>query len=316
MAGRFLIICLLYLIAGNTWAQNPLVEVFQQLGKDPSSVSFQNPLEINREGGHIQGIQCVHRNQQEHLILSGSSSTISYYATVKNGQVVRVDTLLHRPYKHAGGFQVNDGLLAIGVEDNEAKNTSQVLIYDFSDPMNPSDEPLRIIQRDGETERATAGCVAIAKFQQQYLVLVGDWDTRHLDLYQLPIDYVHGDRIHNSTAKSAWVKSIALKEHPRDGWIDDAWWPYQNINLFNSEGSLYLIGLGINDQLENVADVFTVSLHPELELTKVATRTFPMSEQSNFKWGAGVTWQADSGKMRILSTSYTIDQSTIITIYQ
>lgn len=299
---------LVLMSAASLLAQHAFVRAFQQISNAPTSITFKNTLPINPEGGHIQGIQWV---QPDYILLSGSSSTVSYYASAKDGQLVKVDTLLHRPYKHAGGFQVNDGLLAIGVEDNEAKNTSQILIYDLSDPANPSDEPLQIIRRDGEAKRATAGCVAIAKFQQQYLVLVGDWDTRHLDLYQLPIGHVH-----DATAEFTLVESVTLEEHPRDGWIDNAWWPYQNINLFNSDGVLYLIGLGINDQEENVADFFTISLEPTIKLTKVATQIFPQQQQTSFLWGASVDWQPEAKKMRILATPYTIESTNTIIIYQ
>jgi len=298
---------IIWLISRLVWAQSALVEAFHQLGDSTYSLSFQNSLTVNREGGHVQGIQWV---APDYLLLSGSSSTVSYLVKVKNGQVVRVDTLLQFPYKHAGGFQVNDGLLAVGVEDNNAKNTSQVLVYNFSDPAHPSDEPVQIIKRDGEVKRVTAGCVAIAKHQQKYHLVVGDWDTRHLDLYQLD-----ADRITDAQANFTLTKTLTLEEHPRSGWSDSAWWPYQNINLFSSEGSLYLIGLGINNQEENVADVFAVSLEP-LQLTKIATQTFPQQQSTSFRWGAGVDWHPETKKMRILTTPYTIEPKNIIVVYQ
>jgi hypothetical protein len=304
----FLFIGISWLTTQLAWAQSPLVDAFRQLGDSTYLLSFQNSLVVNHEGGHIQGIQRV---APGYLLLSGSSSTVSYYASVKNGQVVGIDTLLPFPYKHAGGFQVNDGLLAVGVEDNEAKNTSQVLVYNFSDPSSPSDKPVQVIRRDGEAERATAGCVAIARHQQQYLLLVGDWDTRHLDLYQISTDHIY-----DSATEFTLVESVTLEEHSRNGWIDEAWWPYQNINLFSSEGSLYLIGLGINGQEENVVDIFTISLEPTLQLTKVATRTFPQQQQTSFRWGAGVDWLPETKTMQILTTPYTIDRENVIVVYE
>jgi len=295
---------IIWLISQLVWAQSALVEAFHQLGDSTYTLSFQNSLTVNREGGHIQGVQ---RMASDYLLLSGSSSTVSYLAKVNNGQVVGVDTLLQFPYKHAGGFQVNDGLLAVGVEDNNAKNTSQVLVYD---PANLSDEPVQIIKRDGEVKRVTAGCVAIAKHQQQYLLIVGDWDTRHLDFYK-----IDADRITDAQADFTLTETLTLEECPREGWIDDAWWPYQNINLFSSEGSPYLIGLGINDQKENVADVFAVSVEP-LQLTKIATQTFPQQQQTSFRWGAGVDWHPGTKKMKILTTPYTIEQENVIVVYE
>ncbi|MEM6841202.1 MAG: hypothetical protein AAF632_03165 [Bacteroidota bacterium] len=295
------------LIGYPAWAQLSFVEAFQRIGDSTYTVSFQNTLTVNREGGHIQGIQWVGGS----FLLSGSSSTVSYYATVTEGEVTRVDTLLHRPYKHAGGFQVNDRLLAIGVEDNEAKNISQVLVYDFSNPADPVSRPVQVIQREGEVKRATAGCVAIAEYREHYVLLVGDWDIRHLDLYQIPTTQI-GD----ADVSSTQTQSITLEDHLHDDWIDNNWWPYQNINLFNSEDSLYLVGLGVNDQKENVADVFTVDLEPELKLTKVASKTFPEQHKISFLWGAGVNWNPEMEQMRIFATPYTIDSENSIMVYQ
>ncbi|MEO0331130.1 MAG: hypothetical protein AAF223_05515 [Bacteroidota bacterium] len=295
------------LIGQAVWAQSPFVEVFQRVGSSAYTISFQNTLTVNREGGHIQGIQWV----GDSFLLSGSSSTVSYYATVTDGEVVRVDTLLHRPYKHAGGFQINDGLLAIGVEDNEAKSASQVLVYDFSEPSDPPSQPIQVVQREGKVKRATAGCVAIAEYREHCMLLVGDWDTRHIDLYQIPVD-----RIDDSATDFTITGSITLEEHSRRGWIDTAWWSYQNINLFKVEDSLYLVGLGINDQKENVADIFTVSLEPELKLAKVASRTFPIQYQTSFLWGAGVDWNPETTQMRILTTPYSIQEESTIVVYQ
>ncbi len=270
------------LISQSGYGQNSFLRAFQQLSNQASLVSFQNSQLINTQGGHVQGVQQV----GDYFMLSGSSSTISYYATMTNSKVIRIDTLLPRPYKHAGGFQMNDGLLAIGVEDNEAKDVSRVLIYDYSDPANPLDHPVQVIQREGKAKRATAGCVAIAQYQQNYVVLVGDWDTRHLDFYQISVD-----RIKNSEEEFALTQSLTLEDHSRDDWVSENWYPYQNINLFNSEGVLYLVGLGINEQEKNVADVFAVSLEPTLKLVKVASRIFPKQAQTSFLWGAGVVWQ-------------------------
>ncbi|MGD1894451.1 MAG: hypothetical protein ACFB15_28125 [Cyclobacteriaceae bacterium] len=308
MSITFLLTGLIWLTGQLVWAQSSQVQAFRQLGDSTYTLSFQNSLAVNREGGHIQGVQWI---APDFLLLSGSSSTVSYYASVKNGQVVKVDTLLLFPYKHAGGFQVNHGLLAVGVEDNEAKNSSQVLIYEFYDPTKPLGVPLQVIKRTGQAKRATAGCVAIARQQKQFLLLVGDWDTRHLDLYQIPTD-----RISDPTTEFTLVESIALEEHFRDGWIDDTWWPYQNINLFHFEGALYLIGLGINNQKENVADLFAVSLEPTLQLTKIATQTFPQQQQTSFLWGAGVYWHPGTKKMKVLATPYTIGQENVIMVYQ
>lgn len=301
------ITAILLLINQIGYGQSFFLQAFQQLSDQPSLVSFRNSQSINAQGGHIQGVQRV----KDYYLLSGSSSTVSYFATVTQGEVVRVDTLLPRPYKHAGGFQVNGGLLVVGVEDNEAKNKSRVLVYDFSDPLQPLGQPLQVVQREDKVKRATAGCVAVASYQGQYILLVGDWDTRHLDLYQIP-----ADQINNTTMSFKLIQSIALENYSRAEWVDENWWPYQNINLFHSDDKLYLVGLGINNQEENVADVYTLTPEPELHLVKVASRTFPRQSATSFLWGAGVNWQPEKERMRILATPYTISKENAMIIYE
>lgn len=295
-------------------AQNPLVSAFEDLSQSPQPLPFRNALTINNEGGHIQGIQAMHFHQQAYAILTGSSSTVSYYTVVRLDQhpeVISVDTLLAKPFKHAGGFQINDGLMAIGIEDNEAKNISQVLVYEVSDPEKIPLQPVQVIERRGETERTTAGCIAIAHYQDQYVMLVGDWDTRHLDVYR-----ISDDEINRPDASFTLTQSIALADQTRSQWIDETWWSYQNINLFVSEDTLFLIGLGVNDQQENIANLFTVRLSEEQILTKVASQHFPATERTSFVWGAGVDWQPEANRLQILSTTHTISDSSEIIVYR
>lgn len=70
--------------------------------------------------------------------------------------------------------------MAIEIEDNHLKDKSKMHIYEIN---NPHSEPLQIIQRTGKAKRVTAGCVGIIEIENHILVVVGNWDTKHLDFY-------------------------------------------------------------------------------------------------------------------------------------
>ena len=40
--------------------------------------------------------------------------------------VISVNSILLKPYKHAGGFQISNNLITIGVKDNSARLKSKV----------------------------------------------------------------------------------------------------------------------------------------------------------------------------------------------
>ena len=79
------------------------------LDSNPKVISYSNSLEINNSGGHLQGIQTIENNTGKYFILSGSSASYSYLAVVKQGdknEVISVNKLMDKPFKHAGGFQI------------------------------------------------------------------------------------------------------------------------------------------------------------------------------------------------------------------
>ncbi|MCK5370142.1 MAG: hypothetical protein KAQ62_16390, partial [Cyclobacteriaceae bacterium] len=169
-------------------AEIQIINSLEKINSTPISITFQNSLEINNNGGHLQGIQYLNHEQKDYYVLSGSSGTYSYYSIVKIGKenmVISTNKILEKPFKHAGGFQIYNNLMAIGVEDNNAKNKSKVFIFQLDNPEKPPDNPLAIIERMGTFKRATAGCVGITVISNKVLVVVGDWDTEHLDFYRI-----------------------------------------------------------------------------------------------------------------------------------
>ena len=161
-----------------------IINMVENIDSIPVAISFQNKLDVNNNGGHLQGIQYYKHNQNEYFYLTGSSDSNSYYVVLKmdvENSVISVNNILPKPYKHAGGFQISNNFMAIGVEDNSARNKSKVFIYSIDNPEEPPQEPLAIIERSGEEKKATAGCVGIIEISDEKYAI-------HID-FSTPINY-------------------------------------------------------------------------------------------------------------------------------
>ena len=245
-------------------------------------------------------------------MLSGSSSSYSYYSIIKTGKqntVISVNKLLNKPFKHAGGFQINNNLMAIGIEDNEAKDKSKVYVFRIDDPENPPKKPLTIIERTGNPKRATAGSIGIGEVNNTILVVVGDWDSEHLDFYTIDKE---------KPKKATLIYSLDSKEVDKSGWIDENYLSYQNLNLIQDDNStMYLIGMTSNMSGENVLDLYELKTKnfSSFELKKIYSRKFPPNDQTTFRWGSGVYLDKD-GAVTIMVCSEHIQDDSIIHIYQ
>ena len=183
----YFVFCVLVSLAQQTEIKD-LVEQINDLDNVPATISFSSSLSIDGTGGHIQGIQRFIHKGEDYYFLSGSSDEFSYYAVAKSGAnnfIVSSNRILPAPYRHAGGIQIYNDLLAVGVEDNIERTKSRVMIFQIEHPEKVSKDPLAIIERVGTYQRATAGCVAITGVNVKIIVAVGDWDSRHLDFYQI-----------------------------------------------------------------------------------------------------------------------------------
>ena len=290
---------------GQSNSNNTILSNFGNIRTSPQTIRFKNSKKIRNKGGHLQGVQIVNTDTCNYAFLTGSSDTYSYYSIVKLGaknEVISVNKLMDKPFKHSGGFQIFQNIMAIGIEDNSKKDKSKVCIYDISEPENPPIVPISIIERVGEPMRSTAGCVAITKYKNKALVIVGDWNTEHLDFYSCEFDQL--GKMDLEKVYSIDTKIISKKE-----WIDKNWESYQNINLFTfNNNELYLIGLGQNNKDENIADLFRLKEDNfgNFRLIKLATKTFNCTKKSSFKAGAGVMLN-EEGKFQVYSCSYNIE---------
>lgn len=301
-------------------SSSKVISSFHNLGSTPQAISFQNDLPVNNDGGHIQGIQPYSYKGDEYVIVTGSSSTESYYAVLQNGEekkVISVNTILEKPFKHAGGFQIHQNLMAIGIEDNEARNVSKVYIYQIDDPYHLPEKPKKIIERAGEYERATAGAIGITIYQDQLLVMAGDWSSRHLDIYTCPLNTWENDQTQFEQVASVTAADIPKDNWVNPDWVDPEWLAYQNINLINWQDTLFMVGLGANQKGEDVADLFQIEETDlqDFHFKKIASQKFEHTEETSFRWAAGISWNTENGIESIISSTAHIEETFLVHEY-
>lgn len=284
-------------------AETPAVEqAFQSIPVSiTNTVSAKNSIKIPSKGGHLQGVQ---RLAEGSYLLSGSSSQIAYLAQINGTTVDGFRELMAKPFRHAGGFQVNGKWFAIGIEDNAARNQSVIHIYHLGDDRVVPDSPSAIIERKGDYQRVTAGAVGVSEARPRLWIVVGDWDSRHLDFYSGESD---GTNIELSF-------SIEAADLDRSLWIDNKWFGYQNLNLFSQDGLLYLIGTTSMSKTTGVADLFLVDIAMP-GLVKVGAKRLSAKRHNQLRWGGGV-FRDNVGNFTIMATEKNIRGITSIVEYQ
>jgi hypothetical protein len=78
-----------------------------------------------------------------------------------------------------------------------------------------------------------------------------------------------------------------------------------------------LVGLGINDLGDNIADLFLMEETgmKDFHLKKIATQKFEKEGSTYFKWGAGIEWDTENGITSILSSTFHIDTVSLFTVF-
>lgn len=287
-------------------------KLFSRLPSDPERLVFTNEIPFNNEGGHLQGIQPYTARGKEYLFFSGSSSTYGYLAVAHRGEVRKLHQLMLKPFKHAGGFQIHQDWLAVGVEDNEARTASKVHIYKLGDPLSDLREPVAVIERFGERERATAGAVAVHQLGDYLWVVVGDWGNRHMDFYRADL--------RSADAKIQFHKTgeVDMTNLPKDDWNGPLAASFQNINLLALHGELYLVGLGGDETSEtNVIEVFALgNLSGSRPLvTRIYSRKFNATPDTKFRWAAGVSLDRQ-GRLAVYTCGENIETSIDVSVYR
>jgi hypothetical protein len=318
---KIVLVCLLMMLHIGSKAQsdphntNPITEQLENIGNQPKKIIIQNTIPLHTQGGHIQGIQVLEYQNKPYYFLSGSTDKHSYYSIAginEENKFITHRMILEKPFKHAGGFQFYDKLMAVGIEDNDGKKRSKVFVYLIENPEVPPEKPLAIVERYGTARRGTAGCVAITETENKVIIIVGDWDTENLDFYVINRELLGVD-------PSALILEYSLKSTAidRSNWIDAEWMPYQNINLIkDGSAGLWLAGMASNQKDENIIDLYKVENEnfKSFSLQKVYRRNFGQNPEGLFRWGAGI--YTDRNGIQILATPENIEEQTTIQIYE
>lgn len=284
--GFFLIAILgLYPILGFGQHVKNVPKAFESISPEPEVIFLSNEIKVPSDGGHLQGVQLIEKNGIEKLLISGSSLTTAYVLQVDlaTRKTDRLISLMNQPYRHAGGIQVSEHFMAVGIEDNFTKTTSKVCLYSYHDAKLYLAQPNITIDREGEAKRQTAGATGLLALDNGYLMVVSDWDSRNWDFY----------RIDPRKNEQKILGSFAAP---------DDWASYQSINLIMDGEAIYAIGFYKKDLLGN-ADLILVSRLETFEpiMEKVLTKSFNCNDEVDFGAAAGL--QVDKeGKLHIWAT--------------
>jgi len=269
----FLIIILgLNPISGFSQQVKNVLEAFDALSSDPEIIILTNEINVHGDGGHFQGVQLIEKNGTEKLLISGSSHSKAYVLQVDlpTRKTERLITLMNAPFRHAGGIQVSQQYMAVGIEDNFAKTSSKVCLYNYHNENLVKAQPNLTIDRKGEPKQQTAGSTGLVALDSDFLMVVSNWDSRNWDFYSIdPKKNAH--------------KILTIFSAPSD-------WPsYQSINLIMDEEAIYAIGF-YQKELVGYADLILVS-RPEtfqLIMEKVLTKAFNCKNGVDFGTAAGL----------------------------
>lgn len=260
-------------------------DAFESLSIEPKLILINNEMLVPTEGGHMQGIQAIEKNGKERLLISGSSLNKAYILQA-DLTTLKTDTLIilrQEPYRHAGGIQASEPYLVVGIEDNVIKKSSKVCLYNYHNTNLYRAQSNITIDREGEAKLKTAGATGLLALDNDYLIVVSNWDSRNWDFYR-------------TNPKKNEYKMIESFAAPDD------WASYQSINLILDEEAIYAIGF-YRKELVDFADLILVSkqgtFNPIME--KVLTKTFNSKNGVDFSTAAGI--QVDNrGKLHVWAT--------------
>jgi hypothetical protein len=238
-------------------------------------------------GGHFQGIQRWQSEGQDRLFLSASSDSVAYLVELdRRGEVSpQLHVLDSIPLKHAGGFQICEDWLVVGIEDNESRDYAEVVGYDLRKREGEDWKPAFTIERAGVYERVTAGAVAMTRWEGRYLLMVASWDSRSIDVYQSQ-PLISAREVPQFSLWGSWEKARS----DRSEWSDPEFGNYQNLQLLVGEqGELWVAAMFRQGKREQL-DWFRLQLDPTdlpRMLQKTASQTF-RSKHSHFQAGSGL----------------------------
>ncbi|MCK0135770.1 hypothetical protein [Arenibacter sp. S6351L] len=270
-------------------------EAFKALNSDPEVILINNKIKVPSESGHFQGVQFIEKKGTEKLLVSGSSLTKAYVLQInlKKRKTDKLITLMTDPYRHAGGIQVSEPYMIVGIEDNILKTTSKVCLYNYRNNALSKSRPNIIIEREGQSKQKTAGATGLLALDNHHLAVVANWDSRNWDFYQIDTEKGEHKFLYSFTAP-----------------ID--WGSYQSINLIKDDSAIYAIGFHKKDAAGQ-ADLILVSKLGSFEpiMEKIDSKTFNCMNGVDFNAAVGLQVDGE-GKLVIWSTQGDPDRSIAV----
>ncbi len=271
---------------------NPLLDdvarAFARIPTRPRAISIDRRGVALPAGGHFQGIQRLAPGPLR-LAISSSSDSRSYLVLCdladdgSSGRARPPIRLADAPMHHAGGCQAVGHHLVVGVEDDDAKTTSQVQFWNLAGAPGRLDR--LTIDRRGRAEVSTAGAVGLTSYRGGAALVVATWDAGTIDLYTCAQDpFLPGAGPFR--LQRTWSRAGADKT----GWVDANVGDYQSVNLVTqANGTLFLIGFNRSGG-DDWMDLFALDAEapPARMLRKVAKKHMYCTNGCTFRHGAGV----------------------------
>ncbi|MGB0918521.1 MAG: hypothetical protein ACPGU4_13090 [Flavobacteriales bacterium] len=288
----------------------PLKDGEETLSVEAQSFELVVPEQEGLSGGHLQGVQ-LHNGT---LIVSGSSKSFGYLAFFQllkgDFKFLGLKKLAQKPLNHAGGFQVADNWLAVGVEDPKGKRESVIQIIDISTFENISAPPVYSLARKGEWKFSTAGAVALLKRKDHFLLAVGSWDSTTIDFYRSN----HLNPKAEDFEFERWT-TWDSREAIRKSWISKSYGSYQNLQLTQDETGVYLSGFHRTKNGSNQVDVFKLNpgADPYTLIDKVGVYSVQCNNDVTFRNGGG--FSTFFGLPSILAVGHNLVPKTRVQIF-
>jgi hypothetical protein len=228
------------------------------------------------------GINYGSQNYSAGFAVSGSADKGYLYFTDAGNNIVKVVTAppfsslnlkatnkeQYEKFNHMGGFQIAEGMLAVGMEEaGEDDHGSVVFLYSMPSLLgpDPTPVPLYVIEQHPQT----AGAIGICPSPAGWWLVLSDYGCKNLEFVILNTS----QRPANTspfTVAGTWNSDMGITP----GSVDRKWpsgdGAYQNLNLFcDSAGVLWMIGMD-NDGYwratpqpdEDWADLYQVTFTP------------------------------------------------------
>jgi len=282
---------------------NPLMNdvfgAFQAIKDRPKSISIDRKGIALPAGGHFQGIQRVTTTSPRKnrlLVITSSSDHEGYFVTCSMAEdwmsgranpptVVSTSPDGKTGFNHAGGFQAFGAFLAIGAENINVENTSEVQFWVLGEvPERVPAEIQKTIERCATGHKCTAGAVGITSNGKGAVLAIGSYDCDTIDFYTCGADPFTGTPFQ---FLYTWSEDAVDN---KDSWIDHNFGSYQNINLITDVvGNMFMVAFdraGYSDWM----DLYSVDLTagPNYALRKLAKKHMYCTDGCEFDAGSGI----------------------------